>query len=101
MAYRSLKRMRFSAINSNLMNKVELVYASAEFSASEIDFSPFPLGMYMVIAYRFMIIIWRWSRSLRFKILEKEESVELPTNDLILAFNQPINYICIIQFWHK
>lgn len=91
----------FETINSNLMNKVELVYASAEFSTSEIDFLPFPFGVYMIIAYRFIAIIWRWSRSLRFKILEKEESIELTTNDLILAFNQPINYICIVQFWHK
>ena len=96
----AMKEM-FSEINSNLMNKVELVYANAEFSTSEIDFSPFPFGVYMVIAYRFMIVIWRWSRSLRFKIIEKEDSVELTNNDLILAFNQPINYICIVQFWHK
>ena len=92
---------KLNSINSNLMNKVELVYANAEFSTSEIDFSPFPFGVYMVIAYRFMIVIWRWSRSLRFKIIEKEDSVELTNNDLILAFNQPINYICIVQFWHK
>ncbi len=91
---------KISAI-SNLATKVKIVYTNAEFSVSEIDFSPFPFGIYMVIAYRFMIIIWRWSRSLRFKIIEKENNIELTNNGLILAFNQPINYICIIQFWYK
>ena len=52
----AMKEM-FSEINSNLATKVEIVYTSAEFSVSEIDFSPFPFGIYMVIAYRFMIII--------------------------------------------
>ena len=48
-----------------------------------------------------MIIIWRWSRSLRFKIIEKENNIELTNNGLILAFSEPINYICIVQFWYK
>lgn len=47
---------KISAI-SNLATKVKIVYTNAEFSVSEIDFSPFPFGIYMVIAYRFMIII--------------------------------------------
>ena len=49
-------KVKISAI-SNLATKVKIVYTNAEFSVSEIDFSPFPFGIYMVIAYRFMIII--------------------------------------------
>ncbi len=87
--------------NSDLLNKIEVVYSGLDSAESEINFSPFPFGMYIVISYRFTAIIWRWSNSLRCKIIEKEGSIELTTNKLVLEFNQTVTYICIIHCWHR
>lgn len=86
-------------LNSNMDAKIEVVYNSSGAAVSQVDLSPYPFGVYLIIAYRFIAVIWRWSNSMRFKTIEKEDSVELTANGLILRFNYPIEYVAVIKIW--
>ena len=88
-----------STINSNMDTKIEVVYNSSGAAVSQVDLSPYPFGVYLIIAYRFVAVIWHWSNSMRFKTIEKEDSVELTANGLILRFNNPIEYVAVIKIW--
>lgn len=81
--------------------KIEVVYNSMGTGILQVDLSPYPFGVYFVIAYRFVAVIWHWSNSLRFKIIEKEDNVELTANSLILQFNFPIEYVIVIKIWGR
>lgn len=86
-------------LNSNMDTKIEVVYNSSGAAVSQVDLSPYPFGVYLIIAYRFVAVIWHWSNSMRFKTIEKEDSVELTANGLILRFNNPIEYVAVIKIW--
>ena len=88
-----------SQLNSNMDTKIEVVYNSSGAAVSQVDLSPYPFGVYLIIAYRFVAVIWHWSNSMRFKTIEKEDSVELTANGLILRFNNPIEYVAVIKIW--
>ena len=88
-----------NSLNSNMDAKIEVVYNSSGAAVSQVDLSPYPFGVYLIIAYRFVAVIWHWSNSMRFKTIEKEDSVELTANGLILRFNYPIEYVAVIKIW--
>ena len=90
---------KINQINSNMDAKIEVVYNSSGAAVSQVDLSPYPFGVYLIIAYRFVAVIWHWSNSMRFKTIEKEDSVELTANGLILRFNNPIEYVAVIKIW--
>ncbi len=90
---------KINQINSNMDTKIEVVYNSSGAAVSQVDLSPYPFGVYLIIAYRFVAVIWHWSNSMRFKTIEKEDSVELTANGLILRFNNPIEYVAVIKIW--